>query len=251
MREEEIRNNAFGMPVHSPAYPRPPFRFINREYFIISYETEPDALGAVVVPQPLDVDSASSTTNSFGCRTPLDSATTRKADRSSPYWTKKAIEAISRTRCISMTRAGSRAAANLGFSEEARFAAFVRRRQGHAARHPRLRHAARRDGHDGLQVPSARHETERRELADTPNYLEGHSARRWLGTHLRIGALLSARRRRDRRVGGARALELHPHALASVADLPVRKVIGARHVIANLTLDIGEVVYDYLAPAEH
>ncbi len=49
---------------------------------------------------------------------------------------------------------------------------------------------------------------------------------------------------------GPGALELHPHALAPVADLPVRKIIGARHVIANLTLDIGEVAYDYLAPAE-
>lgn len=49
---------------------------------------------------------------------------------------------------------------------------------------------------------------------------------------------------------GPAALELHPHALASVADLPVRKVIGTRHIVANLTLDIGEVAYDYLAPAE-
>jgi acetoacetate decarboxylase len=42
---------------------------------------------------------------------------------------------------------------------------------------------------------------------------------------------------------------LHPHALAPVADLPVRKIVGARQVIANLTLDIGEVVFDYLAEA--
>jgi acetoacetate decarboxylase len=46
---------------------------------------------------------------------------------------------------------------------------------------------------------------------------------------------------------GPAALELHAHALAPVADLPVRKVVGARHVIANLTLDIGEVAFDYLA----
>jgi acetoacetate decarboxylase len=26
--------------------------------------------------------------------------------------------------------------------------------------------------------------------------------------------------------------------------------VGARHVIANLTLDIGELVFDYLAPAD-
>jgi acetoacetate decarboxylase len=43
---------------------------------------------------------------------------------------------------------------------------------------------------------------------------------------------------------------LRPHALAPVADLPVRRVVGARQVVANLTLDIGEVAFDYLANAE-
>jgi Enoyl-(Acyl carrier protein) reductase/Acetoacetate decarboxylase (ADC) len=47
---------------------------------------------------------------------------------------------------------------------------------------------------------------------------------------------------------GPAALELNPHALAPIADLPVRRVVGARHMIANLTLDIGEVAFDYLAP---
>lgn len=37
------------------------------------------------------------------------------------------------------------------------------------------------------------------------------------------------------------------HALPSVADLSVRKVAGAGYVIANLTLDIREVAFDYLA----
>jgi acetoacetate decarboxylase len=45
-------------------------------------------------------------------------------------------------------------------------------------------------------------------------------------------------------------VELHPHALAPVADLPVKRVVAARHVIANLTLDIGEVALDYLATTE-
>jgi len=52
-----IRQSAFAMPVHNPAYPRPPFRFLNREYFIISYETDTDALRAMV-PEPLRVESA-------------------------------------------------------------------------------------------------------------------------------------------------------------------------------------------------
>jgi acetoacetate decarboxylase len=42
------------------------------------------------------------------------------------------------------------------------------------------------------------------------------------------------------------SLELHPHALAPVAELPVLKVESALHFIVDLTLDLGEVVYDYL-----
>jgi acetoacetate decarboxylase len=45
---------------------------------------------------------------------------------------------------------------------------------------------------------------------------------------------------------GPGALELHPHALAPVAELPVLEVISATHIIADLTLGLGKVVYDYL-----
>ncbi len=55
MTEEEIRRHAFAMPVVNPAYPRPPFRFVNREYFIVSYETDMKAL-KTVVPAPLRAD---------------------------------------------------------------------------------------------------------------------------------------------------------------------------------------------------
>jgi acetoacetate decarboxylase len=94
-------------------------------------------------------------------------------------------------------------------------------------------------------------EAERRKLADTPNYLlkvlphvDG-TARvcELVRFFLRDVSVLGAWE-------GPAALELHAHALAPVADLPVRKVVGARHVIANLTLDIGEVAYDYLAPPD-
>ena len=45
---------------------------------------------------------------------------------------------------------------------------------------------------------------------------------------------------------GPGALDFHAHALAPVAELPVLEVISATHIIADLTLDLGEVVYDYL-----
>ena len=46
---------------------------------------------------------------------------------------------------------------------------------------------------------------------------------------------------------GPADLQLFSHALAPVAKLPVRKVISGTHLVADLTLGFGEVVYDYLA----
>jgi acetoacetate decarboxylase len=48
---------------------------------------------------------------------------------------------------------------------------------------------------------------------------------------------------------GPGRLHLVPHVNAPVADLPVRRVIGAHHFVADLTLPYGKVVYDYNAPA--
>jgi acetoacetate decarboxylase len=55
MKETEIVERAFAMPLTSPAYPPGPYRFINREYLIITYRTDPTRLRDVV-PEPLQVD---------------------------------------------------------------------------------------------------------------------------------------------------------------------------------------------------
>src|SRR6516165_225123 len=55
MREKEVLERAFAMPLTSPSYPPGPYRFVNREYLIITYRTDPAKLRAVV-PAPLDVD---------------------------------------------------------------------------------------------------------------------------------------------------------------------------------------------------
>jgi len=47
---------------------------------------------------------------------------------------------------------------------------------------------------------------------------------------------------------GPGRLHLVPHVNAPVADLPVRRVVGARHFLADLTLPYGRVVYDYNRP---
>lgn len=54
MKEEEVRSRAFAMPLTNPAFPPGPYRFVNREFFIVTYRTDPDALRAVV-PAPLEV----------------------------------------------------------------------------------------------------------------------------------------------------------------------------------------------------
>ncbi|MGC1182490.1 acetoacetate decarboxylase [Legionella sp.] len=45
---------------------------------------------------------------------------------------------------------------------------------------------------------------------------------------------------------GPGSLELHPHALAPIAQLPVMKIVAVSHFVTDLTLPYGEVVEDYL-----
>ena len=52
MKSADVRKTAFAMPLTSPSYPPGPYRFIDREYLIITYRTDPEALRAVV-PEPL------------------------------------------------------------------------------------------------------------------------------------------------------------------------------------------------------
>jgi acetoacetate decarboxylase len=54
MDERAVRKAAFAMPLVNPSYPPGPYRFINREYMIIVYRTDIDALNRIV-PQPLEV----------------------------------------------------------------------------------------------------------------------------------------------------------------------------------------------------
>lgn len=54
MDEAQIRKKAFAMPFSCPSYPRGPYHFVNREYFTITYETDLELLREMV-PAPLEV----------------------------------------------------------------------------------------------------------------------------------------------------------------------------------------------------
>lgn len=55
MTRDEVRRRAFAMPIANPSYPMGPYRFVNREFLIITYRTDPAALRRVV-PAPLAFD---------------------------------------------------------------------------------------------------------------------------------------------------------------------------------------------------
>jgi acetoacetate decarboxylase len=54
MKLADVRAKAFAMPLTDPAYPRGPYKFYNREFVVITYRTDADALQEVV-PEPLEV----------------------------------------------------------------------------------------------------------------------------------------------------------------------------------------------------
>jgi acetoacetate decarboxylase len=57
----------------------------------------------------------------------------------------------------------------------------------------------------------------------------------------------SARMDRPRPAPSGAHVNLVPHVNAPVADLPVHRIVGAHHFLADLTLPYGRVVYDYNA----
>lgn len=54
MKIADVRENAFAMPLTNPSFPRGPYKFVNREFLIVTYRTDPEALRAVV-PEPLEI----------------------------------------------------------------------------------------------------------------------------------------------------------------------------------------------------
>jgi acetoacetate decarboxylase len=42
MKIDDVRQTAYSMPLTNPSFPRGPYCFFNREYFIITYRTDPE-----------------------------------------------------------------------------------------------------------------------------------------------------------------------------------------------------------------
>lgn len=245
MTEDEIRRNAFAMPMHNPAFPRGPYRFIDREFLIITYRTDPDALRKVI-PAPLQfvepivkfefINMPDSTGFGHYCESgqviPVTLDGVAGGYVHSMYLNDHPPIAGGRElwgfpkklgnpelRVHTDTLVGTLdysdfrvATGTMGYKHAALDAEAVKA---------------------SLSTPSF--------LLKIIPHVDGTA---------RICELVQYQLS-DITIKGAwsgpGALDLHPHALAPVAALPVLEVLSATHILSDLTLPLGTVAYDYLA----
>ncbi len=241
----DVKARAFAMPLTSPAFPPGPYRFVNREYLIITYRTDPEAIARVlpaplVAPEPLVkyefIRMPDST--GFGDYTEsgqvipvtfngehggythamyLDDEPPIAGGRELWGFPKKlaapTLHVVADTLIGTLDYGPLRVAtATMGY----KYKTLADQTAIAALQAP------------GFLLKIIPH------VDGTPRICE--LVRYTLGDVNLHGAWT-----------GPAALDLRPHALAPVADLPVLEVISATHIKADLTLNLGTVVHDYLA----
>jgi len=243
------------MPAASPSYPRGPYRFIDREYLIITYESDPDAIRAAL-PEPMLPDGSNTVLYEF-IRMP-DSAGFGDYTESGIV-----IPALLNGEHVNFT-------AQMYLDDEPPIAGG-REIWGFPKKNGNPKLGIVHDTltgileYAGVQVAvgtmSYKHEhllydVEGRK-ACSPVSLIAKMSKTQVNFKLIPGidgspaiAQLVGYNLTDIQVkggwsGNAR-LHLVPHVNAPVADLPVRKVLGGLHFIADLTLPYGRVLHDYL-----
>ena len=245
MNANEVTKRAFAMPLTSPSYPPGPYRFIDREFMVITYRTDRDALEAVV-PEPLAIGE------------PIVKFEFIRMPDSTGFG-----DYTESGQVIPVTLRGQAGAYihAMYLDDESPIAGgreiwgFPKKLAAPSLRVEKDTLLGTLDygpvrvavGTMGYKHKALDAETARKSL-DIPNFLLK------IVPHVdcspRICELVSYRLE-DVTVKGAWAgpasLELFQHALAPVAALPVREVRSAVHILTDLTLGLGEVVHDYLA----
>lgn len=245
MRIEDIRENAFAMPFTSPAYPKAPFKFVDREFLNITYRTDPERLRAVV-PEPLEVTK--------------------------PYVKYEFIRMPDSTGFGDYTETGQ----VIPVTYEGRAGAYThsmylndgppilggRELWGFPKKYAQPSLTVQKDQLVGtLDYGSVRVATGTMGFKHAPADLDAVQASLLMPNYLlkiiphvdgscRVCELVEYFLEDVTLKGawsGPGALDLHSHALAPVAELPVLEVVSTVHLKADLTLGLGKVVYDYLA----
>ncbi len=244
MKVDDVLRKAFAMPLTNPAFPPGPYRFIDREFLVITYRTDPELLREVV-PEPLEVNE------------PLVKYEFIRMPDSTGFGDYTESGQVIPVRF--QGRSGSYVHA-MFLNDEAPIAGG-RELWGFPKK---------------LASPALRAETDT--LLGTLDYGSVRVATATMGYKHRaidpdkvLSSLLEPSyllkiiphvdgspricelveyRLEDVVVKGAwtgpAALQLGEHALAPVARLPVLEVVSAVHVLTDLTLGLGRVVHDYL-----
>ena len=244
MKIDEVVNRAFAMPLTSPAFPKGPYRFINREFLIISYRTDRSALEAVV-PEPLTFDEP--VVNYEFIRMPDSTGFGDYTETGQVIPVKFNGTAGTYSHAMFLNDGppiyGGREL--WGFPKKYAQPSLVVEKDtliGTLDYGP-VRVATGTMGfkHKALDLkPIAAALAKPNFLLKIIPHVDGSP---------RICELVDYRLEDVVLKGawtGPAALDLTPHALAPVAELPVREVISATHIVADLTLGLGNVVHDYL-----
>ena len=246
MREEEVLERAFAMPLTNPAYPPGPYRFVDREYLIITYRTDPVKLRAVV-PEPLELDEREPLVKYEFIRMPNSTGFGDYTESGQVIPVSFHGRKGGYTHCMFLNDEGPIAGGRelWGFPKKLaspKLNVEIDTLIGILDYGP-LRVATGTMGYKHREADSAQVKAS---LA-APNFLLK------IIPHVdgkpRICELVEYRLEDIALKGawmGPAALSLTPHALAPVAELPVLEVVSAIHILADLTLGLGEVVHDYL-----
>ena len=246
MKADEVRKNAFAMPLTSPAYPPGPYRFVDREFLVITYRTDPDRLRAVV-PEPLMVEAPlvkyefirMPNSTGFGDYTETGQVIPVSFEgRKGGY-----------THCMFLNDeppiAGGREL--WGFPKKL----------ANPTLHDEIDTLVGTLDYGPVRVATGTMGYKHREadLAAVEASLQAPNFLLKIIPHVdgtpRICELVEYYLEDITLKGawtGPGALSLMPHALAPVAELPVLEIVSALHILCDLTLGLGKVAHDYLAP---
>ena len=246
MNEAEVRERAFAMPLTSPAYPPGPYRFVDREFFIITYRTDPARLRAVV-PEPLGIDEREPLVKYEFIRMPDSTGFGDYTETGQVIPVTFQGRKGGYTHCMFLNDeppiAGGREL--WGFPKKlanptlhTEIDALI----GTLDYGP-VRVATGTMGYKHRQADPAAVKAS----LEAPNFLlkiiphvDGSPRICELVEYYLDDIVLKGA------WTGPAALSLVPHALAPVAELPVLEVVSAVHILADLTLGLGTVVHDYL-----
>ena len=244
MTENEVRQRAFAMPIDNPAYPPGPYRFVDREYLIITYRTDPEML-AKVVPAPLQViepvvkfefiNMPDSTGFGHYCESgqviPVSLNGVKGGYVHAMYLNDHPPIAAGRELWGFPKKLGE---PELRVHKDTLMGTLDYSDFRVATGTMGFKHTAMDHGPVLAAVAAPNYLLKIIPHVDgTPRICEIF---RYCLTEIQIKGAWR----------GPGALDLHDHALAPVADLPVLEILSTIHIIADLTLPLGEVVHDYL-----